>query len=211
MPSEHAQQALDILRDPSLFQWYVIPLLAIVTYIYASEIHARRWNVVFCGLAFWGADWINEIANSLFFHLNGYAPLWAAPGGTAHLVLVGLNVEIMFMFSIAGVAWAKFLPANRGLKIAGMPNRWFIAIAGAAFCVLVEIWLNFIGALTWDWGWWSASTPWLIFIFGYLWFFLLAFWVHDLDTTRKQARAVGLLWVIVVVLALVFGPGLGWL
>lgn len=211
MPSEHAQQALEILRDPSLFQWYVIPLLAIVIYIYASEIHARRWDVVFCGLAFWGADWINEIANSLFFHLNGHAPLWAAPAGTAHLILVGLNVEIMFMFSIAGVAWAKFLPANPSLKIAGMPNRWFIALAGAAFCVLVEIWLNFIGALTWDWAWWSASAPWLIYLFGYLWFFLFAFWVHDLEPLRKQARVVGLLWVIVVVLALVFGPGFGWL
>ena len=166
MPSEHAQQALDILRDPSLFQWYVIPLLAIVTYIYASEIHARRWNVVFCGLAFWGADWINEIANSLFFHLNGYAPLWAAPGGTAHLVLVGLNVEIMFMFAIAGVAWAKFLPASRALKIAGivftktlpdkavkimgMPNRIVLAVGWAAIYDIVEIWLNSVNAMTCD-------------------------------------------------------------
>ena len=142
MPSEHAQQALDILRDASLFEWYVIPLLAIVTYIYASEIHARRWNVVYCGLAFWGADWINEIVNSIFFHLNGHAPFWGAPGDTAFLILVGLNIEIMFMFAIAGIAWAKLLPADRAVKILGVPNRLFVALAGSAFCVAVEIWLN---------------------------------------------------------------------
>ena len=73
MPTDFAQQALAILRDGSQFQWYVIPLLAIVFYIYTHEIQQRNWNVVMAGLAFWGADWINEIINSIFFHLNGRA------------------------------------------------------------------------------------------------------------------------------------------
>ena len=30
MPTDFAQQALDILRDGGQFQWYVIPLFAIV-------------------------------------------------------------------------------------------------------------------------------------------------------------------------------------
>lgn len=58
MPTEFAQQALTILRDASLFQWYVIPLLAIIMYIYSSELRAGHLNAVFAGLAFWGADWI---------------------------------------------------------------------------------------------------------------------------------------------------------
>lgn len=211
MPSEHAQQALEILRDPAQFQWYVIPLLAIVMYIYVSEINSRRWNVVFCGLAFWGADWVNEILNSIFFHVNGFAPLWGAPGDTAYLILAGLNIEIMFMFAIAGIAWSKLLPADRSVKIIGIPNRWFVALAGSAFCVAVEIWLNRIGALTWDWNWWNASAPWLIFLFGYLWFFAVAFWVHDLANPRKQARAVAVIWSIAALLAVIFGAGYGWL
>jgi len=211
MPSEFARQALSILRDPNLFQWYVIPLLAIVLYIYASEIARRRWNLVFAGLAFWGADWINEILNSVFFHLNGYAPLWGAPGGTAYLILIGLNIEIMFLFPIAGIAWTKMLPSDPHLKILGLPNRWFIALAGSAFCVFVEILLNRIDALTWDWSWWDADSPWLIFLFGYLWFFLVAFRVHDLNDARRQARAVGVLWGIAALGVLVFGVGLGWL
>ena len=211
MPTDFAQQALDILRDGSQFQWYVIPLLAIVVFIYNSEIYERRWNLVFAGLAFWGADWINEILNSIFFHLNGRAPLWGAPGATAFLILIGLNIEIMFMFSIAGIAWSKILLPDPKTKILGIPNRAFIAVAGSAFCVIVEIWLNKINALTWDWLWWDANTPWLIFFFGYLWFFVVSFWVHDMNDIKKQATTVGVLWGIVVVLVLVFGLGLGWI
>jgi hypothetical protein len=211
MPTDFAQQALDILRDESLFQWYVIPLLAIVLYIYNSEIYQRRWNLVFAGLAYWGADWINEIINSIFFHLNGRAPLWGTPGSTAYLILIGLNIEIMFMFSIAGIAWSKMLPPNPETRILGIPNRWFIALAGSAFCVFVEVLLNDIDVLTWDWPWWSATAPWLIFVFGYLWFFLIAFWVHDMNDVKRQAKVVGLLWGLVFTLVLIFGVGLSWI
>jgi hypothetical protein len=211
MPTDFAQQAFDILRDGSHFQWYVIPLLAIVVYIYNSEIYERRWNLVFAGLAFWGADWINEIVNSIFFHLNSRAPFWGAPGSTAFLILIGLNVEIMFMFSIAGIAWSKILLPDPKTKILGIPNRAFIAIAGSAFCVIVEIWLNKINALTWDWPWWDANSPWLIFLFGYFWFFAVTFWVHDMNDVRRQAKVVGTLWGIAAVLVLIFGVILRWI
>jgi len=211
MPTEFAQQATEILRDPGQFQWYVIALLAIVTYIYNVEIYNKCWNAVFAGLAFWGADSINEIINSIFFHLNGRAPIWATPGDTAYLILIGLNIEIMFMFSIAGIAWSKVLPPDPASKILGVPNRLFIALAGSAVCVFVEILLNRIDALTWDWPWWNAGAPWLIFTVGYLWFFLIAFWVHDMNDVKRQRRVVGALWAVVAILILVFGVGLGWL
>ena len=211
MPTDFAQQALDILRDGGQFQWYVIPLLAIVVYIYNSEIYERRWNLVFAGLAFWGADWINEIVNSIFFHINGRAPFWGAPGSTAFLILIGLNIEIMFMFSIAGIAWSKILLPDPKTKILGIPNRAFIAVIGSVFCVIVEIWLNQINALTWDWSWWDANTPWLICLFGYLWFFVVAFWVHDMNDLKKQAKVVGALWAIAALLALISGVILGWI
>ncbi|HBX68388.1 MAG TPA: hypothetical protein DEH25_03110 [Chloroflexi bacterium] len=211
MPTDFAQQALEILRDGSQFQWYVIPLLALVFYVYTNEISKQNWNVVLAGLAFWGADWINEIVNSIFFHLNVRAPFWGAPGSTAFLILIGLNIEIMFMFSIAGLVWSKMLLPDPKTKILGLPNRAFIALAGSVFCVVVEIWLNQVNALTWDWSWWDANTPWLIFIFGYLWFFVVAFWVHDLDSRKKQIAVVSVIWGIAAVLVLIFGLGLGWI
>ena len=68
MPTESAQQALSQLRDPSNFQWYVIPLLVIVLYIYHDQIGRKNYSVVFAGLALWGMDWFNETWNSLIFY-----------------------------------------------------------------------------------------------------------------------------------------------
>jgi len=53
-----ALQALEFLRKGSeTFQWYVIPLLPFVFYVYTVEAEKRNWNLVLAGLAFWGMDW----------------------------------------------------------------------------------------------------------------------------------------------------------
>ena len=56
MPTRSAIQALAILRDPSQFQWFVIPFLLIVFYIYFVEIGQKNWSRVLAGLALWGMD-----------------------------------------------------------------------------------------------------------------------------------------------------------
>ena len=211
MATSAASQALEILRDGSQFQWYVIPLLALVLYVYSGEIQRRNWNIVFAGLAFWGMDWFNEIWNGLVFHFTQYAPVWGAPAKTAYLILIGLNIEICFMFAIAGVVMAKTLPEDRDLKILGVPNRWVIAVGGSIFCVIVELLLNAVGALTWDYSWWNVRAPWLIFLIGYLPFFLVAFWVHDMSSIRRQARTVGAIFTFDVLCLVLFGSVLGWI
>jgi len=209
--TESASQALAILRDGSQFQWYVIPLLAFVFYVYTAAVAERRWNLVLAGLAFWGMDWFNEIWNSLVFHFTGYAPVWGAPGKTAYLILIGLNIEIMFMFAVSGIIWSKMLPPDRKTRILGLPNRWLIAVAGAIFCVFVEVLLNSVGALTWDYAWWNRSAPWLIFLFGYLTFFIVAFWVHDMKTIKGKLIAVGTIWAVVILSLVLFIPILRWI
>jgi hypothetical protein len=211
MPTESAAQALAILRDGSLFQWYVITLFALVVYVYASEVERRNWNLVFAGLAFWGMDWFNEIWNSLVFHFTQYAPVWGAPGKTAYLILIGLNIEICFMFAIAGITFAKMLPPDRKARILGVPNRLFLAIVGSAFCVFVEVLLNSVGALTWDYPWWNAGAPWLIFLFGYLTFFLVSFWVFDLPAIRKKLTVLGVIYGVDILAVLIFGVALRWI
>jgi hypothetical protein len=193
MVSEAAARALSILRDGSQFSWYVITLFAFVVYVYAVEIERRNWSLVFAGLAYWGMDWFNEIWNALVFHFTGYAPVWGAPGDTAFLILIGLNIEICFMFAVAGITFGKMLPPDPKQKILGIPNRLFIAVAGAAFCVFVEVLLNAIGALTWDYAWWSAS------------------WVHDMPTMRAKATTVGIIYAVDLAAILVFGVILGWI
>ena len=209
--TDAAGQALSILRDGSQFQWYVIPIFAFVVYVYAVEIERRRWDLVLAGLAFWGMDWFNEIWNSLFFHVNGRAPMWGAPGDTAYLILIGLNIEIMFMFAVAGIVFCKMLPDDPKLRILGVPNRIFFAIVNSVFCVVVEIWLNHVGALTWDWSFWNARAPWLIIVFGYLTFFLVSYWVFDMKTVRSRLLTVGAIWAVDAAALVVFGAGLGWL
>ena len=204
------KQALSILRDPSLLQWYVIPLLAITFYVYAQEAERKNWNLILAGLAFWGMDWINELINSLILHFTEYAALWTAPGKTAYLILVGLNIEIAFMFSIAGVVWAKLLPEDKKLKIMGINNRWFIAFVGSVFSVFIEILLNMADMLTWEYSWWNITAPWLIIVFGYMTFFLVAFWVYDMKKRKQQLMLVGTIYSIVILCAFIFG-NLGWI
>ena len=174
-------QALDGLRDLTTLEWYVIPLLAIVFYIYAVEINkARRtgnWNAVLAGLTIFGMDFINETWNGWVLVFTQRSACWTAPGETALRTMVGWNIEIMFMFAISGIAFGKMLLPDKKTKVLGIPNRLVLAVTGAAFCVFVEILLNSIGALTWEYPWWSAGAPWLIFLIGYLTFFLVAFFL----------------------------------
>ena len=211
MPTQSAAQALEILRDGSQFQWYVIPLFALVVYVYAVEVERKRWDFVLAGLAFWGMDWLNEIWNGLVFHFTQYAPVWGAPGKTAYLILIGLNIEICFMFAIAGITFAKMLPADKQLKVMGIPNRLLFAIMGSIFCVFVEVLLNSVGALTWEYTWWNARAPWFIFLIGYLTFFLVSFWVFDMKSIKKQSTAVGAILAVDIVSLVLFGAVLGWI
>ena len=211
MPTASAVEATRILRDASQFEWYIIPLFAFVVYIYSVEIEKKNWSLVFAGLAFWGMDWFNEIWNSLVFHFTDYAPVWGAPAKTAYLILIGLNIEISFMFAVAGIAFSKMLFLDKSVKILIIPNRLFFGFLFAVFCVFVEVLLNKIGALTWDYPWWSASAPTLIILFGYFHFFVVSFWVFDMESVKKKAITTGIIYGVDVLAILVFGVVLRWL
>ena len=106
---------------------------------------------------------------------------------------------------------AKNLPSYKRATILGIPSRIFIAAAFSVACVIVELFLNAADALTWDWWWWSARSPVPIFLFGYLHFFLVAFWVHDMEKVSSKAKAVGAIYAFDVACLLVFGAGLSWI
>ncbi|UGT39941.1 hypothetical protein LTV02_28400 [Nocardia yamanashiensis] len=207
--TDHARQALELLRDSSQFKWYLIPLLLVVIYVYATEVERRNWNVFFAGLALWGVDLFNEIWNSLVFHATGRAPVWGATGPTAYQLLIGLNIEICFMFAIMGVAAAKMLPPKE-TRILGLPNRPILIAVNSAAAVGVEVLLNKAGVLTWDWSWWQPGFPFLIWLIGYVPFFTACFFVYDLPTVRAKAIAVGAILGVDAVAIAVFGA-LGWL
>ncbi len=92
MPTPFALQAQAILRDPTQFQWYVIPLLAFVFYVYTVEIQkARRegkWDAVLAGLTLFGMDCVNETWNGWVLAIGGHSAVWTAPGPTALRTMV---------------------------------------------------------------------------------------------------------------------------
>jgi hypothetical protein len=177
--------------------------------VYGEQIANRRRSVVLGALAFWCMDWLNEIANALVLRFTEFAPLWATPGHSGFVILVGLNFEIACMFGLAGVCAMRMLPADRTVTVFGVNNRLFLAATLSAIAVGVEILLNRAGVLVWEWRFWRAGFPWLIFLEGYLPFYLVGFWVHDLPPER-QGRAAGALCASVAAALVLFGPVLGW-
>jgi hypothetical protein len=209
--TESSLQALSTLRDPSHFQWYLIPLLAFVIYVYFVEVERKAWNVVMAGLAFYGLEWFLEILNALWLHFSQYSAVWTAPGDTAYLLTVGLNIEISMMFAVAGVAFAKVLPQDRTIKILGLPNRWLFVIANSVFCVFVEVILNFWDALVWEYSWWNWPNLWLIIIVGYSLYMIFSFWIHDMESMKRKVAIVSAMYAVDIVCLVVFMGVLGWI
>jgi hypothetical protein len=200
-----------LVRDPALFKWYAVALLAFVIYAYANEVERGRFDVVAAGLAIWVADWFNEIVNALVLHASDTAPLWATTGPTAYQFLIGLNVEITFMFALAGIVYVKLLPADRRRRVLGIPNRLAVALGLSIVSVLVELFLHASGTFHWHYWWWNTASAPVIVVFGYLWFYLFAAWVYDAPSQRARWTRVGALAGVDLVMGLVFGVALGWL
>ena len=212
--SDYSISALSILRNPQLtLKWYVVPLLLIVMYIYNKEAHEKHWNVILGGAALWGMDLFNEIWNSIVFHATGFAPVWGTPvgiGDTALLLLIGYNIEISFMFAIMGVMACLSLPEDPKKKILGINNRVFLAVLYTTLAVIVECFLNYSGVLTWEYSWWSLKCPYLIWLIGYLPFFVMAFVVHDMKKMKNKFIALGIIYGVDVLALVIFGL-MGWM
>ncbi|MFX1574584.1 MAG: hypothetical protein ACFFB0_17725 [Promethearchaeota archaeon] len=210
-PTEASLEALSNLRElNSEYGWYIITLLAIVLYIYGIEIKKARetgdWSTIFAGLTVLGLDLINEIWNGLIFAFTNYSAFWTTPGASAYIILIGWNIEIAFMFSIAGIIFAKFLPDDKNKKLFGIPNRWAMAIGFSLFCVIVEIFLNWGNYLIWEYVWWNWYNPILIFLIGYFYFFIGAFYVYDLADKKLKMKVVGVIYAVGLILLCIFLP-----
>jgi hypothetical protein len=205
------REAQHLLRHPGMFDWSTVTLLAIVVYVYAVEVERANWNAVLAGIAFWLMDWANEIANALVLHFDGHAALWTVTGRSSYVILIGLTVEISLFFAINGVIFAKLLPQDRTVKILGLPNRWAMAIGLSLVSVGVELLLHADGVFHWYYWWWNVASFPVIVVFGYLTFYVVAFWVHDMGVRRRQLTVVTSLAAIDLLAGIVFGPVLGWI
>jgi hypothetical protein len=203
---EATQLALSILRKGDNFQWYVITFLALVVYVYFNEISKGNWKGIAAGLALYSVHWFYEILNALIQHFSGHA-LWTVPTGTALLLLVGVGIELSFMFSIAGLVMSKLLPADPKLKLLGINNRLLFAVGNAAFFSLVEILLAKTPTFVWVYPWWGAFP---VFITVYIPFFLAAFYCYDWKP-KTQVAFIGTVAAVDVLMMVVFAGILKWI
>lgn len=203
---EATQQALAILRSGDPFQWYVITLLALVVYVYFTEIQNKNWKGIAAGLSLYMVHWFVEIINALIQHFSGHA-LWTVPTGTAFLLLIGVGVELSFMFSIAGLIFSKVLPKDPNAKILGINNRLFIAIANAAFFSIFEIFLVKTPCFVWVYPWWGALP---VFITVYIPFWVVSLYCYDWQL-KVQKMVIGSMFVVNAVMLVVFAGFLHWI
>ncbi len=203
---EATQQALQILRNGANFQWYVIPILAFVLYIYLKEFKDKNWKGIAAGLSLYMVHWFFEIINAMIQHFSGHA-LWTVPQGTAFLLLIGVGVELSLMFSVSGLILSKILPDDPKMKILGINNRLFFAVLNAAFFSIFEIFLVMTPAFVWVYTWWGALP---VFITVYVPFWVVSFYSHDWEP-KIQKRVIGSLFAINAVMLAVFGGILSWI
>jgi hypothetical protein len=236
MGSPTADAAFNLVLDFSNFQWYMVPLLLVIIYMIAKEIQKENWAGLLAAMGLWLMDWINEIWNALIYYFSDFAPFWSTPGvetfsgsgvwvpNSSLVILVGLNIEITFMFFMMGIVSTKMFKGTIQEELAitdlteqkiyrkkRIINRIVMILSMTALCVIVEIILNLIGVLVWEWtNLWSIRNPVLIYLIGYLPFWGMSALIYDMKKRSSQIITVGALLAIVIAGLVIFGS-LGWL
>ena len=206
------QQWVDVIkvRDTGNFNWTFIFILAVVFYVYWSEIHKKNYEAVFAGLALYGVHWLYEIANAIIGRITG-GPLWAVSNDSStFILLVGVSWELSMMFSLAGIISFKMMPQDRTKryfakgKFKGISCKLMVAIEMALLFALFESFLAVTSnnSFIWVYKWWGVIP---VFITTYIPFFLASNYVPDM---KPKTRTIFLIaeWGLVAILLAVLIP-----
>ena len=200
-----------IVRDTSNFNWTFIFILAVVFYVYWSEIHKKHYEAVFAGLALYGVHWLYEIANAIIAKASGY-PLWAVSNkSTTFILLIGVCWELSMMFALAGIISFKMMPQDRtkryftfGGKWKGVSCKLVVALEMALLFALFESFLAGTSnhSFIWVYKWWGVIP---VFFTTYIPFFLAANYVPDM---KPKVRKIFLIaeWGLVALLLVILIP-----
>ena len=211
--SDAAKQAIKdiIVRDTSNFNWTFIFILAVVFYVYWSEINKKNYQVIFAGLALYGVHWLYEIMNAIIAKASGY-PLWAVSNNsTTFILLIGVSWELSMMFSLAGIISFKMMPEDRTKryfargKFKGISCKLMVALEMALLFALFESFLAATDSgrrFIWVYQWWGVIP---VFITTYIPFFLASNYVPDM---KPKTRNIFLIaeWSLVALLLAILIP-----
>ena len=210
--SEEAKALVDQIqvRSTDNFNWTFIFILAVVFYVYWTEIQKKNWAVVTAGLALYGVHWLYEIGNAVIAHVFGY-PLWSVSNeSTTFILLIGVCWELSMMFSLAGIISFKMLPEDRTRRYFAKNGKGGISckLAGAlSMALLFALVESFLAATSnhsfiWVYKWWGVLP---VFVTTYIPFFLASNYVPDM---KPRARKTFLIaeWALVALLLAVLIP-----
>lgn len=209
--TREAEQALGQVRNISNLQWSILPLVAVLLYVYAREIQGKNYRTLLTCLVFAGCGLLLEMFNALIIYWTGRTALWVAAGESSYLIFVGVNIEIILCFSIVWAAATRVLPEDSRAKVVGIPNRVFYAALFGFFSMCTEALLNRAGLLVWQWWWfkWPYALPQLLVFYFMAWYLLMRF--YDTEMSLKDRwMVVGVIWSILAVNFVVFALALKW-
>ena len=198
------------VRSTENFNWTFIFILAVVFYVYWSELHKKNYEAVFAGLALYGVHWLYEICNAIIARIFGY-PLWAVSNqSTTFILLIGVCWELSMMFSLAGIISFKMMPQDRTKRYfakngrKGVSCKLVVALEMALLFALFESFLAGTSnhSFIWVYKWWGVLP---VFITTYVPFFLASNYVPDMEPTARKKFLI-IEWALVAVLLAVLIP-----
>lgn len=104
----------------------------------------------------------------------------------------------------ANVLSKNLSPDERKTKRKAVLSRMALIVGGSIAAVIIEILLNKCNVLTWEKPWWQPEFPLILFLIGYVPFFVAAVLIHDLPR-KWQLIGLGCILAVVVILLIISG------
>ena len=211
-----SQESMDLVnairvRSTENFNWTFIFILAVVFYVYWTEIHKKNYEIVRAGLALYGVHWLYEIMNAVVAKAFGY-PLWSVSNdSTTFILLIGVCWELSMMFSLAGMISFKMLPQDRSKRyFAGKLGKNGVSckmVGALEMALLFALFESFLAGTSnhsfiWVYRWWGVIP---VFITTYVPFFLASNYVPDMAPKKRDSFLITV-WSLVFVLLIVLIP-----
>ena len=210
--AERVARAYQELRHTNNFNWTFIFILAVVFYVYWSEIKNKNYDAIVAGVALYSVHWFYEIMNAVIGKATGN-PLWCVSAeSTTFILLIGVCWELSMMFSIAGIISYKMLGVDPD-KILFQRGKFKIsmrlvgAIGMALLFALIESFLAGTenGSFIWVYKWWGVLP---VFITTYVPFFLAANYVPKMKPKAKKIFLFSLVGLNILLLAILIPLGI---
>lgn len=108
------------------------------------------------------------------------------------------------MYYKANKKKSELTPEEYKTKVKAILGRIGVIVFGSIAAVIIEVLLNKCNVLTWEKPWWQPNFPFILFLIGYVPFYVAAVVIHDLPR-KWQLIGLGAILFVVVLLLIISG------